>query len=124
MEPFDQWGQREPQGDFMQRQDRVKGNLVWWNNQLKELGVDQAAFVGEPDHLVYGLSMMFTLFVERVKAWFEKDIGSENERVGWIKNDKLPSRLELRDHFHAFQSEENRSEMIGWDGYVPAPSHH
>ena len=59
-------------------------------HQLKELGVDQAALVGEPDHLVYGLSMIFTSSVERVKAWFEKDIASENERIRWIKNDKLP----------------------------------
>ena len=106
--------QREPEGDFMPLLDRVKGNLVWWNKQLKELGVDQAALVGEPDHLVYDLSMIFTSFVERVKARFEKDIVSENERIKWIKNDKLPSRPELRDYFHAFESEENRSEMIGW----------
>ena len=87
--------------------------LRWGPGLFFEGGVDQAALVGEPDHLVYGLSMIFTSFVERVKAWFEKDIASENERIRWIKNDKLPSRLELRDYFHAFESEENRSEMIG-----------
>ena len=49
-----------------------------------------------------------------MKAGFEKDIVSENERIRWSKNDKIPSRLELRDYFHAFESEENRSEMIRW----------
>ena len=112
IEPLDQWGQRDPKEDFNQLMDRVKGNLVWWNNQLKDLGVDQAALVGEP---VYG--MIFTIFVERVKAWFEKDITSENERIRWIKNDKHPARLELRDFFHASESEENRSEMIGWSRF-------
>ena len=88
---MDQWGQRDPKEDFNQLMDRVKGNLVWWNNQLKDLGVDQAALVGEP---VYG--MIFTIFVERVKAWFEKDITSENERIRWIKNDNasLPTRTQ------------------------------
>jgi len=32
----------------------------------------------------------------------------------WIKNDKLPQRLELRDYFHAFETEERRSEMLGY----------
>jgi hypothetical protein len=27
------------------------GNVGWWNKQLLELGVDQAAFVSEPDHM-------------------------------------------------------------------------
>ena len=31
-----------------------------------------------------------------------------------IANDKLPARLELRDYFHAFETEENRSEMLGY----------
>ena len=31
--------------------DRVKGNIVWWNKQLKELRVDQAALISEPDPL-------------------------------------------------------------------------
>ena len=31
--------------------DRAKGNIVWWNKQLKELGVDQAALISEPDPL-------------------------------------------------------------------------
>ena len=79
IEPLDLWGRHKPQGDFMQLLDRVKGNLVWWNKQLKELGVDQAALAGEPDQVVYGLSMIFTSFVERVKTWFEKDIVFENE---------------------------------------------
>ena len=90
-------GGRATRRDFNQLQDRVKGNLVWWNNRLKELGVDQAALVGEPGHLVYKrLSMIFTTFVERVKAWFEKDIASENERIRWIKNDNasLPTRTQ------------------------------
>ena len=84
IEPLDQWGQRDPKGDFNQLMD-----LVWWNSHLKDLGVDQAALAGEPDNLVYGL-MIFTTFVERVKAWFKKDIASENESIHWIKNDKLP----------------------------------
>ena len=49
VEPLPIWGQREPQGDWNAIMDRVKGNIVWWNNQLKELGVDQAALIGEPD---------------------------------------------------------------------------
>ena len=73
--------QHEPEGDFMPLLDRVKGNLVWWNKQLKELGVDQAALAGEPDHVVYGLSMIFTSFVERVKTWFEKDIVFERRTL-------------------------------------------
>ena len=31
-----------------------------------------------------------------------------------IANDKLPARLELRDYFRAFETEENRSEMLGY----------
>ena len=27
--------------------DRVKGNIVWWSQQLKDLGVDQAALISE-----------------------------------------------------------------------------
>ena len=46
------WGQRDPQGDFNELQAQVKGNLEWWNKQLLELGVDQAALVGEPDPLM------------------------------------------------------------------------
>ena len=60
IEPLDQWGQRDPKGDVMELLDRVKGNLVWWNKQLKDLGVDQAALVGEPDALVYCLGPIFT----------------------------------------------------------------
>ena len=108
------WGQRDPQGDFNELMTRVKGNLEWWNKQLLlELGVDQAALIGEPDPLVYGLGMIFTTFVDRIKAWFEQEIVQTNERIRWINN-KLPGRLELNYYFHAFESEENRSEMIGW----------
>jgi hypothetical protein len=93
---------------------RVKGNIQWWNQQLLELGVDQAASVSEPDHLVFGLSLIFTTFMDRLKAWFDETILPTNERLRWIKNDKLPQRLELRDCFHAFETEENRSEMLGY----------
>ena len=69
IEPLDMWGQRDPQGDFNELMTRVKGNREWWNKQLLlELGVDQAALIGEPDPLVYGLGMIFTTFVDRIKA--------------------------------------------------------
>ena len=74
----------------------------------------QAALVGEPDPLVYGLGMVFTTFVDRIKAWFEQEILPTNELLRWICNDKLPARLALKGYFHACESEENRSEMIGW----------
>ena len=88
-------------------------------HQLKELGVDQAALVGEPDHLVYGLGLEHDFHHVCQKS---ESFGSRRTSLlkmsashgSWIKNDKLPSRLELRDNFHAFESEENRSEMIGW----------
>ena len=73
IEPLDMWGQRDPQGDFNELQAQVKGNLEWWNKQLLELGVDQAALVGEPDPLVYGLGMVFTTFVDRIREWFEQE---------------------------------------------------
>ena len=120
VEPLPIWGQREPQGDWNAIMDRVKGNIVWWNNQLKELGVDQAALIGEPDPLTYGLSLIFTTFIDRLKEWFHKEIASDNDRIRWIQNDMLPPRLELRDYFHAFETELNRSEMIG---YVMATLH-
>ena len=47
--------------------DRVKGNIVWWNNELKELEVDQAALISEPDPLTYGLGLIFTTFMDRLK---------------------------------------------------------
>ena len=74
---------------------------------------EEAALIGEPDPLVYGLSKVFAMFIDRLKAWFQAEIVSTNERLRWIDNDKLPARLELKDYFHAFESEENRSEMIG-----------
>ena len=37
-----------------------------------------------------------------------------NERLRWINNDKFPSRVELRDLFHASETEENRMEMLGY----------
>jgi hypothetical protein len=120
VEPLPIWGQREPQGDWNAIMDRVKGNIVWWNQQLKDLGVDQAALIGEPDPLTYGLGLIFTTFVQRLKEWFFKEIASDNDRIRWIQNDKLPPRLELRDYFHAFETELNRSEMIG---YVMATLH-
>ena len=100
--------------------DRVKGNIVWWNKQLKELGVDQAALISEPDPLTYGLRLVFTTFMERLKTWFHAELAEDNERLRWIQNDKLPPRLELRDYFHAFETEWNRNEMIG---YVMATLH-
>jgi len=120
VEPLPIWGQREPQGDWNAIMDRVKGNLVWWNKQLKELGVDQAALISEPDPLTYGLSLIFTTFMDRLKAWFHAEIAEDNDRIRWIQNDKLPPRLELRDYFHAFETELNRNEMIG---YVMATLH-
>ena len=117
VEPLQAWGQRDPQGDWNAIMDRVKGNLVWWNQQLKDLGVDQAALVSAPDPLVYGLSLIFTTFMDRLKTWFAEEIlGGENgnERLRWIDNDRLPARLELRDQFHAFETELNRSEMVGY----------
>ena len=72
-----------------------QGNIVWWNNQLKELGVDQAALISEPDPLTYGLGLVFTTFMDRLKAWFHTEIAEDNERIRWIQNDKLPPRLEL-----------------------------
>ena len=94
--------------------ERVQGNVFWWSRQLKEIGVDQAALVGEPDHTVYGLGMIFTTFLDRFKAWFHEHIVPRNERLRWIKIDKLPSRVELRDLFHAFEAEDNRMEMLGY----------
>ena len=117
VEPLPIWGQRDPQGDWNAIMDGVKGNLVWWNQQLKDLGVHQAALISEPDPLVYGLSMIFTTFMDRLKAWFHEEIvegNGGNERIHWIANDRLPARLELRDHFHAFETELNRSEMVGF----------
>jgi len=70
VEPLPIWGQKDPKGDWEQIMARVKGNIQWWNQQLLELGVDQAALVSEPDHLVYGPSMIFTTFMDRLKAWF------------------------------------------------------
>ena len=43
-------------------------------NQLKDLGVDQAALIGEPDPLTYGLGLIFTTFAQRLKEWFVKEI--------------------------------------------------
>ena len=100
--------------------DRVKGNIVWWSKQLKDLGVDQAALVSEPNPLTYGLGLIFTTFMERLKTWFHADIPEDKERLRWFQNDKLPPRLELRDYFHAFETELNRNEMIG---YVMAMLH-
>ena len=120
VEPLPIWGQREPQGDWNAIMDRVKGNIVWWNNQLKELGVDQAALISEPDPLTCGLGLIFTTFMDRLKDWFHTEIAENNERIRWIQNDRLPPRLELRDYFHAFETELNRSEMIG---YVMATLH-
>ena len=54
--------------------DRVPGNLVWWNQQLKDLGVDQAALRSEPNDLTYGLGMIFTTFMDRLKTWFYEGI--------------------------------------------------
>jgi len=54
---------------------RVKGNVEWWNKQLLELGVDQAALVSEPGHLVYSLSMMFTTFMDLFKKSSHKMTG-------------------------------------------------
>ena len=87
---------------------------MWWNKQLLELGVDQATLIGEPDPLVFGFSKIFTMFLDRFQTWFSEEIVPTNERLRWIDNDKLPARLELKDHFHAYESEENRSEIIGW----------
>ena len=116
IERLDQWGQRDPKGDFKQLMDWVKGNLVCWNSQLKDLGVDQVALVGEPDTLVYVLREhdFHHLCRESEGMVREGHWVSENERIRWIKNDKLPARLELSGYFHASESEENRSEMIGW----------
>ena len=92
----------------------VKGFVERRNKQLLGLGVDQAALVGEPDHLVFGWSKIFTSFMERFKAWFHESAIPQNDRLRWIVNDKLPARIELRDYFHAKESETNRSEMLGY----------
>ena len=52
--------------------------------------------------------------MDRLKAWFHAEIAEDNERLRWIQNDKLPPRLELRDYFHAFETDLNRNEMIGY----------
>ena len=52
--------------------------------------------------------------MDRLKAWFHTEIAEDNERIRWIQNDKLPPRFELRDYFHAFETELNRNEMIGY----------
>ena len=88
--------------------ERLKGNIVWWNKQLLDLGVDQAALVGEPDPLVYRLNKIFTMFLGRMKEWFAAEIVPTNKRLRWIDHDKLPARLELKDMFHAFEGEELR----------------
>ena len=55
-----------------------------------------------------------TTFLERLKDWFHESIVPGHERLRWIKNDKLPARVELRDLLHAFETEENRMEMLGY----------
>ena len=106
--PLDMWGQRDPQGYWPDLMERMKGNIVWWNKQLLDLGVDQAALVGEPDPLVYRLNKIFTMFLGRMKEWFAAEIVPTNKRLRWIDHDKLPARLELKDMFHAFEGEELR----------------
>ena len=51
VEPLPIWDHKDPKGDWEEIMTRVKGNVEWWNKQLLELGVDQAAFVSEPDHM-------------------------------------------------------------------------
>ena len=121
-EPLPIWGQRDPQGDWNAIMDRVKGNIVWWNKQLKELGVDQAALISEPDPLTYGLGFVFTTFMDRLKAWVHAELAEDNERLRWIQNDKLPPRLELRDYFHAFERvEQKRNDWLRHGNTAFAP---
>eukprot|EP00435_Cladocopium_sp_Y103_P016817 s180_g4.t1 len=67
IEPLPVWGQDNPEGDNLELMAEVKKNFSWWNTQLKELGVDQAALVGEPDHAVYGLGLVFTSWMAEFK---------------------------------------------------------
>ena len=80
IEPLPTWGQDSPEGDFNELMTRVQGNVPWWNKQLQEIGVDQAALAGEPDHTVHGLGMVFTTCLDRFKAWFHDNV-PKNERL-------------------------------------------
>ena len=75
VEPLPIWDHKDPKGDWEEIMTRVKGNVEWWNKQLLELGVDQAALVSEPGHLVYSLSMMFTTFMDLFKKSSHKMTG-------------------------------------------------
>jgi hypothetical protein len=101
----------------------VKGSVERRNSQLLGLGVDQVALVGEPDHLVFGWSKIFTSFMERFKAWFHESAIPQNDRLRWIVNDKLPARTELRDYFHAKESETNRSVFREYASFTPHYGH-
>eukprot|EP00435_Cladocopium_sp_Y103_P028603 s1446_g7.t1 len=67
IEPLPIWGQDSPQGDYMEFMADCKRHMSWWNDQLMEIGMDQAAIVGEPDELVYGLyiGMTFTHWMNK-----------------------------------------------------------
>ena len=75
VEPLPIWDHKDPKGDWEEIMTRVKGNVEWWNKQLLELGVDQAALVSEPGHLVYSLSMIFTTFMDLFKKSSHKMTG-------------------------------------------------
>ena len=42
----------------------------------------------------------------QVQRMVHAEIAKDNDRIRWIENNKLPARLELKDLFHAFESEE------------------
>eukprot|EP00435_Cladocopium_sp_Y103_P039012 s873_g10.t1 len=112
IEPLPIWGQDSLQGDYMEFMGECKRHMSWWNDQLMELGVDQAAIVGEPDEMVYGLGMTFTHWMGNFKSWFHTEIVPKNNRFRWIRNIVLPPSLELRDMFHGLESEFNRRQML------------
>eukprot|EP00435_Cladocopium_sp_Y103_P021171 s3411_g5.t1 len=112
IDPLPMWDQDAPEGDYMQLMADCKRHMTWWNKQLMELGVDQAAVVGEPDPIVYGLGLTFTHWMDAYKKWFFSDILPLNDRLRWITNNVLPPNLELRDLFHAQESEYNRRHML------------
>eukprot|EP00435_Cladocopium_sp_Y103_P043739 s3220_g12.t1 len=112
IEPLPMWGQDAPEGDYHQLMADCKRHMTWWNDQLMALGVDQAAVVGEPDEMVYGLGMVFTHWMGNFKTWFHSELAPTNDRIRWIRNCVLPPSLELRDLYNASESEFNRRQML------------
>lgn len=112
VDPTGFWPFGDPEGDPNQIERDTVRHLRWYAQQLERLDVQSAALMCEPPEAVYGNRPIGQFILNRARQTFHEEISQyPYGRIRWIKNDDLPWRIQLKDHYHAELSHNNAQVM-------------